>query len=475
MTASVSDWADRLKGKPLPAMSLTVQIAPQLVRRTNTTNTDYQRVLVRDPGFALAIFRSFDRQLHPPREPVNTLAHAIALLGILPITEAAQQLPVLKKASFREFGQGLYGCYSRAGHAACYARQWALLRKDHNPEEMAIAALLHNCGEMALWAHSPDQMRQIEHRRGQGLSRQDAALAVLGFTLDQLSFALAAAWRLPPLTGEALQPDGAFKPRSLGVMLAAAMAESSGHAWDSQQTRDLTELLADYIRTTTDHASALLHTWSAVAARDLYGLPIAATAGDLLLLHPSSPKAALEKTTTPSIPQERDQDDTADLAVKKPTAQAPTSGQEQRLHGGFSRLMKELRDDLGLERAMFAMLTPDRKTLRARFVAGADPKSSLHRFQLNTGQRTLFSLLMAKPQGLWLNKNTRDRYLPLIPPSLMDSVNSEGFFSSSLFFKDKPLGILYADHSDAGALNPEGFVRFKQLALRLGEELGPRK
>ena len=59
MGESLSDWIERLKVQSLPAMSPTVQLVAQMVDGRNTTNNDYQRILSRDPGCALAVFRCF--------------------------------------------------------------------------------------------------------------------------------------------------------------------------------------------------------------------------------------------------------------------------------------------------------------------------------------------------------------------------------------------------------------------------------
>ena len=59
ISPALQDWIARLQDKPLPAMALTVQRVTQLIDSPNTTNADYQRIISRDPGFTLSIFRAF--------------------------------------------------------------------------------------------------------------------------------------------------------------------------------------------------------------------------------------------------------------------------------------------------------------------------------------------------------------------------------------------------------------------------------
>ena len=243
MPASLTDWVDRLEKRPLPAMALTIQRVTRLLDSPSTNHADYQRVIARDPGFALSIFRHFAARDPGSLTSVGTLPHALSLLGLAPIMEGAR-LPLLKRQP-GTVKPGLQMLYSQAAHAAAYAWHWAQCRLDGQADEMALAALLYDCGEMALWAHASDEMRKIERHRGNGMGRDNSALAVLGFTLEQLSYALAERWHLPALTRESLAVTGAFQPRPLGVMLASALACRTAWSWSDEETLTLIELSAD--------------------------------------------------------------------------------------------------------------------------------------------------------------------------------------------------------------------------------------
>lgn len=134
--------------------------------------------------------------------------------------------------------------------------------------------------------------------------------------------------------------------------------------------------------------------------------------------------------------------------------------------------MDQLRREAGLERVMFAMLTPDRRLLRARFLRGVAGDASLRGFQVDMQQRNLFSLLLAKPQNLWLNPANRDKLVPLIPAPLQEMLAMDGFFCASLFVNGRPFGLLYADRGAGEVPQRQAFEQFKSLAQRLGNQLG---
>jgi HD-like signal output (HDOD) protein len=497
MSESLDQWIERLSEQTLPAMALTMQRVPQLLDSPNTTNNDYQRIIARDPGFTLAIFRTFASMGRTPREPAGNLAHAIALLGTAPMSEASKKLPVLKQVLGGEARQALYNCYSRACHASWYAYSWGRDRKENNPEEMAIAALMHECGEMALWVHAREKIEKILALETKGLNREAAELSVMGFTIEQLSHGLADVWRLPTLTLDALQPGGAFGSRSLGVKLACALAQLSSRNWQRSGLLDHLELVAEYHDFSIDRAAAYVHTLAANAARDLSGLPIPLSIHQLLNTPPETTET-LEKeaqATAPqpearSIPVAKEATGETPPAKEPPPPQRPaaaagpasraaklikgatTTKRPNPLQEGMSRTFRELRETVGMERVMFAMLTPDRKHLRVKFVVGTDKNSPLRKFQLALSDRHLFSVLMKKPQGFWLRTENREKYLPLIPEPDRDVLNSEGFFVTSVFVRNRPMGLIYADTSKPSELDSHRFEQFKQLAQRFSLTLG---
>ncbi|WP_428605658.1 HDOD domain-containing protein [Sedimenticola sp.] len=476
MDKALTDWIERLSPLTLPAMALTRQRVMQLLDSPNTTHADLQRILSRDPGFTLAIFRLFSTLPQPPREPVTNLAHAIALLGIEPTTQADRQLPNLEKQLKNAARTALYDCYSRAGHAAWYAYRWGHDLRLSNPEEMAIAALLHELGEMMLWTHAEQQMQQITALIKRGMNASTAEETILGFNLQQLSLQLAQRWNLPPLVALSLQPVGAFQMRSLAVMLAAALARASRDGWHSDQTDELIGLAATLNGLEPDRGRAYIHELTAGVARNLSGLPLTLTVYALLERPKASQKQAKRPTDAPMPPPI--DGDTIPIGQTAPTAPAAsqnksraTAAADNPLQAGLSRLFRELRESAGVERVMFAMLTPDRQSLKAKFISGADQDSPLRRFHQPLSERQLLGLLMKKPQSIWLRPENRDQLLARMNASLQGSFDVRGFYLSSLYINNRPVGILYADHTDVTSLSPEGFQRFKRLSQRLCHEL----
>ncbi|OOZ36120.1 hypothetical protein BOW51_08750 [Solemya velesiana gill symbiont] len=385
-----------------------------LIDRTSSTNADYQDVIKYDPGFTLAIFRAFGRN-NPVAESIHSIAHAISMLGIDLVIDSTRRLPVLEELKPNLPHPGIYRCYSRAVHSAWYALHLGQWAGDKNPYEMAIAALLHECGEMALWAHAEQEMQHVQRYVDSGIDRMDAARKVFSFSLEELNLAMAQRWGLPPLTVEALQGFGALEKRPLGVIVANSIAQASEEDWNSQKTLELFELAEEYLNIPADRIAARIHGLTAALAREIHELPLRSTAQDLLQVE--------TRSEAEKAPQPVAKPSPAPKAKKKPQAPAEPSEAEARTAGTLdkesqellTRIMRQLRDEAGLQRAMFAPLSSEGDTLKVRFMIGGKKDSPLRKFRLDLGQRSLFSILMEKPKGFWLNQENQGKYAPPDP------------------------------------------------------------
>jgi len=483
MTASQQDWVDHLKSKPLPAMELTIKRLSNAIARPSSRNADYRHIVASDPAFALAIFRYLADLPKPPRAPIGTLSHALSLAGTSPLEKGVKTVPTIFAEDNINRNQWLLASYSRAVHAAAYLGHWGSVKKDQNPEELMLAALLHDCGEMALCHAVPEQITAMEAAIAQGSSREQAARARFGFTFTEFNRALAEAWLLPPLVHDSLATDGAFRTRSLGVMLACELARSSALDWGSEETMELIELAADYCRQSIDQTAAELHTLSADCARRLFDSNLPVTAIQLLQLQPrlgvetSKPtptKSACTpiqaKQETAAKPEERPSPGSAEQTAPTQAVAAETAVQPDAsvaLQAHLAAVMKQLRDNAGLERCMFALLSPDRKTLSVRFIVGAQKDAAIKTFRVSLDRRHLFAVMMSKPQSFWLNPGNRAKFLPAIPQHLHRSLNLQGFFVSSLFIEEKPVGMLYADSDNQANLSEASYSFFKQKTQQL--------
>jgi HD-like signal output (HDOD) protein len=558
MRRTLEELVSQLAPLSLPVMPAAVERYRFLTQKTSCTNLDYQQAIEQDPGFALMVLRQSGEALPEDHDPIRNIAHGFSLLGLGKVDQSVAGLPTISTESHTE-ANSLLECYSRAAHAASYALEMGLLNKDHDPHELAISALLFESAEMSLRFHQPEVMESLDNLIERGEEQNAAANQILGGTLNELSLELARQWRLPLLILDALKPFGNLNRRALGVMLAVELARSTSSNWHSEQTSDLLELSAEYLRTPLDLAISALHRIGADTARKLWGLPLRLYIDSLMQVPDRKPETEKPPATDSApIPEKADRTsqpkgqipepapgreitasaETPDSKTRHATDQAhqprqekiPRPGQQSEppetpapkaaLHAStataprdtasradtpraeipksepappesaikpsaltaeldkerqmaIALAMRALRDELGLSRCMFATISRDMSELKARFVIGAEADDALRTFHLLMKQRHIFSILMKEAKGFWLGGPNRDKYLPLIPTSLEQTVNMEGFVAASLFIDGLPLGMIYADLGQGRSMTETDFAGFKRVIRQLNSKLNP--
>ncbi len=549
MQISLDKWANNLAKRPLPALAVTIYRVKQLLEDPNTSNLDFQAVIGLDPGFTLDIYRSFGMSPAGKRGPASNIAHAISLLGPLPVKIALKHLPTLDKGLPEAAKIGIYQCYARAAHAAIYAKDIGEQHEDSNPDEMGHAALLHNCAEMAMWAYASNPMQKIHALVKKGADYGTASQSVLGFTLEQLSAELVRIWQLSPLITETMDHTWFDRERSTAVVIASSLARASAADWYSDEVYDYTEFLSGYLHHSNERTASYLHSLAAIAGSKLRGLHLPASAFSMLQQPPVVPRLLLEekqrqlrekqkqlqeKLKERSLkeygkellkqhysetrnqagikgPEKRpeplkeylkqhpleapkrgrpiaiEKTPATEMAAARANAQPninpeafkpkpaakpkPKALASERIappHEWLQFLqdnMRTMRNDLGLQRVVFAMLSQDRRRAGVGYLMGVAANSGLYRFSVNLEQTNLFSMLLSKQQGFWLKPDNQEKFLPMIPDEVSAAIDKRGFFCMSIFVSNQPVGFVYADGK--GAMNLECYTKFKQMCADL--------
>ena len=100
-----------------------------------------------------------------------------------------------------ESNQGLAECEARSSLASHLAHKWGSARADVSPDEVAMASLLAEVGELLLWSVAPElPLAALEAQHsGQSLRSLQAQVDTCGFRFKDLTLKCAAVWHLPPL------------------------------------------------------------------------------------------------------------------------------------------------------------------------------------------------------------------------------------------------------------------------------------
>ena len=465
MPEDISNWIRLVADKPLPILHNTARELKSLSNLTDTTVEQIVAVVLRDPGCTVQLFRLLTQ--HDGGQllsDVFTLKHAIILLGFERVLSLYKRTPVAEKQLSGSALRGYLRVVARSYHASHYARSWAEARTDPSSEEVAVAALLNNLGELVCWRFGKGKMTQIEQMVAEkSTSRVEAEKRVLGFELEAFGHGLAERWKLPPLARDCFIPYSALEPRALGAMLASRLALNAQKGWYREETLELVEMAGEYLGLAPNAGVTHVHRTAVEACRAVQVpgvVPMAAGLLDIGAQQRLEPKAKPNKRVA----------FTQNIQYSQ-SIKALQAGNLE-VNAILNSAVTGLHEGVALAYVIFAMLTVEKDAMRIRYATGFPPDMPTTGITIPLSPPNLFSRLIEKPQGIWLRQGNQNRIWPLVPASVRNLIKVPQMFAMSVFVEAKPLGIFCAaTTSKQTPLDEDRYLRFRTLCTLTGKAL----
>jgi HD-like signal output (HDOD) protein len=217
----IEQWVGYLRDKEIPVLPHS-QAVMQVLREEPPE--EHERMSPRaltdfvylDPYLALKLLRNAEhRRSRRLGQETTTALAAVLQLGYDDMVHL-----VCDSATSDITQEGANHCVAHAVMAAHIARAWAIYRADVSPDEVTLAALLSDAGELLMWHFAPELPLKAEAELASGRAQRTlkAQQQALGFTFKQLTLTLAQAWELPTLLGMLIR--GTDTPRANIARLA---------------------------------------------------------------------------------------------------------------------------------------------------------------------------------------------------------------------------------------------------------------
>ncbi|MDP1683546.1 MAG: HDOD domain-containing protein, partial [Burkholderiales bacterium] len=191
MASSAHDLIEQLGNADLPILSVSaVEFDKLAVRGERAEPADIVDVVLHDPFFTLNVLRAMGKRKRGRLAgEVTTIEHAVMMFGAKPLFERFAN-PIIIESQFKSNPRALLQlrrALSRAHHAACQARDWAICHQDIESEEVYIAASLNDIAEQLLCYLAPEAAEKLtEEIRRDPEGTREAQQAILGFDLRSL-------------------------------------------------------------------------------------------------------------------------------------------------------------------------------------------------------------------------------------------------------------------------------------------------
>lgn len=512
-SADAASWASRITEQELPVFAQALTEISSAASDPASSAADLAQVITRDVSMSVRLLKIANSPLlNPLGRDIDTVSNAVVLMGFNAVRELALSLAVVEQMSHCEGRQDqldrqLDRQLAHAFHTAAQGQALARRQQKLRPEEIFVAGLLSNVGHLAFWARERPESEPLATLYRAGLERETAERQVLGFTLKQLTLALADEWRLGGLVSATLRGDQLDDPRCLTVRLADRIAEIvETHGWDSAEARQMIEQVAAHLGLPAAEATSFLkdNTEAALAVAKRFGVRslersvldghgqlrlIGAAApsqgsGEVRHLPPAAqpPLAAATEAGAPDAPSGEGASaplraGRAPDPAKQFEALRDVDGQldgELDLEHFMATALAGIHDGVGLDRVFYAALSPNQIWLRAKFAVGHDSSDVLSRCKLRVepNSRSLFRVLLDSGKALWMNDELREQMAPLLTDDIEEWAQGAAFFAMPLRDGDRHLGLLYADRQSSGrALDADAFSSFRYFGDRIARGL----
>ncbi|MFP5506966.1 MAG: HDOD domain-containing protein [Gammaproteobacteria bacterium] len=463
----LAEWIERLSDQGMPVFSKTVKDIGGITANRDSSAAELSRVILQDAAMTARLLRVANSPVYSVLgRNISTVSRAVVLLGFDTVRSLCLSIAVIDALGGSVRKSQLAERMARSFHAAIQARAFAEKRRDPSPEEVFIATLLCNIGELAFWSVNSDIARELEGMLQQpGCDRAHAEREVLGFELRELSLGLTRKWNLGKLLENTLEDKDDSDPRVSNVRIAHELAESVEDGWETKETRQLLGRVAEALYLPLQDVTKLVHdnASAAVKAAQIYGV---SRASELIPLPPSQRKPDAAAAAKHEAPVKRfaDPDPMLQLTILRELSSMLDGKHDINLL--LEMVLEGISRGIGLDRTLFAMLNPERTRLRARYSLGWEQGDMREDFLFDISplKANIFGHVLDSREPLWVGRDSDPRIRSLVGTQVRAVVGDVPFFVMPIEVNGRSIGLFYADRKPSGrALDDESYIAFRHF------------
>lgn len=467
MSENLDNWIERISENELPIFKYTVNAINDVVSKDATSTSDLSRIILRDANLTARVLRLANSATYNiTGSTISTISRAIVYLGFNLVRDISMSLAIIDALLSGKAKEHALRLMAQSFHAAVQARDFAERRGDDDAEEIFIAALLRYVGEITFWCVAGEEGEQIiELMEQRGFSEEMAQQEVLGFTLDQLTVGLTCDWHLSDLLHSAVNKPQMDNPRIQDIVYALKLSEVSNKSWKSKETLLVANKIAEHIDVKKDDVLALLRENADKAAEvaQLFG------ASSIIKYLP------IDKDEVEGNVDEHSFD--ANCPIPDPLLQLnilrDLSGilvDKPDFNLILEIILEGIYRGVGLDRTVFAMLTSDKKAIKAKYGLGKDSQDFIKRFHFILQTDNIFSKVINKAEPIWVQDSQSKKIE--ISEDIRLVLASRAFYLSPLIIAGRVIGLIYADRQPSDRdLDNESYESFKHFVQQASQAL----
>ncbi|WP_457393537.1 protein kinase domain-containing protein [Roseateles sp. P5_E1] len=469
-----------------PALSDAIQRIQRLTQSENESLASLSNEILKDVALTQKLLRLVNtaQYRHAGGGGISTVSRAVALIGFAGIRNLALSLVLLERMENKGHAKRLREDYLRSLMAASLARE--LCPNPREAEEAFLGAMFHHLGRSLTEFYFPeeaDAVRRLVSPTDDGqpaISEAAASAQVLGMSYEALGLGVARQWGLPDSlqramrrpVGEAPQrllEDGTERQRWLArasndmadliLNTPPEQAHAKLRAMAQRHSRALglsAETFEKAADTARQHLAQMtealeLHLPKDSRAQRLLA-PLTPSAHDSLTAHELAPTQVLERTQDQRAVSPADQATQLLAAGVQDITDAMV--EQFQLNAVLRMILETIYRALGFRRVLFCLRDARGQALTGRLGVGADVErlAPLLRIDLTAQPLDLFAAVCLKGADTLIQDARAANIAPRLPSWFRGELQAQSFLLLPLMLKGSPLGLIYADHALAGAV-----------------------
>lgn len=467
MIKEIEAWVKKINEQDFPIFKSTVKTISQLTMEDEASASELAGAILRDPSLTAKILKfSNSSYYNPSQAPTNTISRAVVLMGFDVVRELSLSLAIIESLLKGKRRQVVTELMAKAFHAATQARSLAEQQSLPGLEEIFIATLMHDIGEMAFWCMADEvtAKRLFTELNEHKLSPEKAQKKVLGFNFPQLTHELIKAWNFNSDLTAALDNQQSGNKRVQAVLLGREIAAAVNSGLESDSAKEIYKKLAARLNQPLIKCKKMIKEAARSAAEVArnYG---ATSVAELIpgfeeLSAPELETATSKECTFP------EPDPILQLKVLRDLSSLIKANPD--LNMVIEILLEGIHRGVGMDRALFALYMPLKSQVRAKYVVGIKAEGLMNSFAVNVGDATnnpFSEVLFEKGSGLWITPTLGQQYAKTTMSKIQDMVGTQHFFISPVIVNRRPIGLFYADqHPSRRPLDQASFESFEHFA-----------
>lgn len=447
----LNQWVEKVKNEEMPSFGQSIQDIVKVTETDVSSATDLAHVILKDVSMTAKVIKVANSiYFNPQNIHVSTVSRAVISIGFNTVRDISLAVALVETLVKGRNKKQLISELARSIHAATQAKSLAELTGDTSPEEVFIETLLYKIGDLVFWSFSgPVGEQLIELMEAPGYTPESAQKELLGFQLEDLGDKLRTEWSISA-------PDSKVdhRKRNKAIELSykiSAVAEKNG--WGSSKMKELIAEIGKSMSLSTDQVMEMLHTNAKTAS----GLARNLGAGKSAKIIPV-PKADMdwddededlfeEEEEIEEASQFPEPDGALQLKILRELSQQIEEKPD------FNVIMELVLEGIyrgvGTDRALFAMLTPDRKGVRAKTTLGYGNVDLGDKFQFynQKGGKNIFFLILEREACYVVDAEKKPELAPFLPTDVTSVIGNKPFLVAPVVINGRAIGLFYADRA----------------------------